>query len=829
MAAQLFNNQLSQFKIKLDKDSLDYIGGMLGDMALTDHDEVRESTETFLIDANINDKARSDFYKALFSNEVFQDKTINSRTVGGAVLINSNNNKDSTIEKELKEGDNNEEEKEVGKQSATRKRVTGAKRVGKRGVRGKQVAATASSSEDDEPNLVAISQQSRFHTETLETSNKEIDLPGVQISVNQLDLLVDAHLKLKPLTRYGLVGQNGVGKSVLMKCLADNILVGLPQNLNILHISQLEDFDENTTVVQEVLSADAKATIAVREYDVLRAVIGDSAPTNTKSSKANQELNSVVFSIMQCRVKDRLDAANRLAIKRSGLRGREARRELVKIEKEYADFCKQDPQKYVTADMVNEVIAQVFERVALVEQDERKNRAQRLLKGLGFSEAQSVSLISTFSGGWRMRIALAKSLFMQPDILLLDEPTNHLDLPAILWLQEYIINDTSEMIVVVVSHDRDFLNNVTDETIIMKDKQLKYHAGNYQDWEANTEEQRIRKQALLDNTEKKRKKIQASIEHNLQTAKSTGDDKRHGMIKSRQKKIERLGMEKTEDGKRFKQSYRAGYHSSMRVEIVVEQGVKTASIKIPQPSQLRYNGPVFRMSEASFKYKGSSKNVIEKFSINIEPNARIAFIGPNGCGKSTLLNMLTGKTQPSQGEVYRHALLKVGYFSQHVVDQLDLDLSPVECMMKQYPGLSEHECRAHFGTIGISGNIVLRKIRSLSGGQRNRIAFAMILYEKPHVLVLDEITNHLDMGTVEMLVDALADFSGALIVVSHDVWFLKQILDPETDESESDQEDELIQREVYSIKQGVVKKWEKGIDAYVASVLRTVKKQNNML
>lgn len=137
--------------------------------------------------------------------------------------------------------------------------------MGKRGARGKQAAGAMS--EDDEPEIVAITQQSRFHTETLETSNKELDLPGVQISVNQLDLLVDAHLKLKPLTRYGLVGQNGVGKSVLMKCLADNILVGLPQNLNILHISQLEDFNENTTVVQEVLSADPKATIAMREYE----------------------------------------------------------------------------------------------------------------------------------------------------------------------------------------------------------------------------------------------------------------------------------------------------------------------------------------------------------------------------------------------------------------------------------------------------------------------------------------------------------------------------------------------------------------------------------
>lgn len=323
----------------------------------------------------------------------------------------------------------------------------------------------------------------------------------------------------------------------------------------------------------------------------------------------------------------------------------------------------------------------------------------------------------------------------------------------------------------------------------------------------------------------------SSIQHNLQQAKSTGDDKRHGMVNSRRKKLDRLGMEKTEDGKRFKQSYRYGYHLDARVSIVVEQGVKTATMKIPEPSQLRYNGPVFRMSEASFRYPKTKKNSIEPFSINIEPNARIAFIGPNGCGKSTLLNMLTGKTEPTSGEVYRHTLLRIGYFSQHMVDQLDLDMSPVEYMISKHPTVTEHECRAHFGTMGISGKLVLQKIRSLSGGQRNRISFALILFDRPHVLVLDEITNHLDIGTVEMLVNALAGYSGALITVSHDVWFLKQILEPESSEGyNSDGSDSDIistQNEVYTIDNGNVCRWKKGIDAYVSFVLRTMKKNKN--
>ncbi|KAL7335220.1 hypothetical protein PS15p_200724 [Mucor circinelloides] len=317
------------------------------------------------------------------------------------------------------------------------------------------------------------------------------------------------------------------------------------------------------------------------------------------------------------------------------------------------------------------------------------------------------------------------------------------------------------MVVVVVSHDRGFLNNVTEEIITLKDKQLKYHRGNYQDWEANTKEQRIRKQTLLYKGEKKYKMIQACIEHNLQITKVTGNDKCPGMV-----------------------HYRFGLPLTARVQIEVEQGVKAAAIKIAESSQLRYNGLVFHMSDASFKYKKSTKNVINKFSINIEPNDRIAFVGPNGCGTSTLLDILTNEMQPTAGEVYRHTLLKKGYFSQHFMDQLDLDLLPADSMIKQYSTLSKHEYRAHFVTVGVSGKIALCKIRYLSGGQRNYTAFALILYERLHVWVLDEIANHLDTGTLEI----------------HDVWFLMQILEPEADDSDSDVEEEPVQREAYTIK-----------------------------
>ncbi|CEI88046.1 hypothetical protein RMCBS344292_02447 [Rhizopus microsporus] len=806
MVSKLFTQNLNKFNIHLDDDAAEYISGMLESMSMDEADEIRASTESFLIDANIDEDTRSAFYSDLFENNVSTPKEIKDQ---------------KKLPKPLQGIEKAKEDLPSAPNSAATKPPKNTTRR-----TGRHEKLKDQDANEREPEIVAISQQSRFHTETIENLNKELDLKGVDISINQKDLLVDAHLKLKPFTRYGLVGQNGVGKSILLKCLAENILIGVPQNLNILHISQLDEFDESRMVLQEILEADKKASATIREFKALQSVMG-----NEKNFKASDDLNQVVYSIMQSRLCEKLEQASKIATKRSGLRGREARKVLIECEKELEEFNKKNPQTYITSGMVTEIINEVYEKIELIDQDERQHRAVKLLKGLGFSEERINAPISHLSGGWRMRVALAKSLFLRPDILLLDEPTNHLDLPAILWLQEYIINETGDMTVVVVSHDREFLNSVTEETIILRDKTLKYHAGNFEDWERNTEEQRIRKQALYDSTEKKRAAIQASIQHNMRQAKATGDDKRHGMIQSRKKKLERLGMEKTEDGRRFKLNRdHAGYHYSLRAEVVVEKAVKTAAIKIPPPTELRYHGPMLTMKEAAFRYEGSTNYAIKKFSISIEPNARIAFIGPNGCGKTTLLNMLVGKVQPTSGEVYKHPLLRIGYFSQNVVDQLGLDVSPVEYMMSQYPSLSEQECRSHFGTSGLSGNVVLQKIRSLSGGQRSRVALALILYEQPHVLVLDEITNHLDMGTVDMLLDALRKYTGAIVLVSHDIWFLKQMFEQELDSDsdsgkEFDDEDEAaVQKEIYTIKNGNVKRWDEGIDAYVASILKTVRK-----
>lgn len=281
-------------------------------------------------------------------------------------------------------------------------------------------------------------------------------------------------------------------------------------------------------------------------------------------------------------------------------------------------------------------------------------------------------------------------------------------------------------------------------------------------------------------------------------------------------------MERLEDGKRYKKSYH-GFHD----EIVVEQRVKTAPIHLPPPEEFNFPGSSFlQLSDVSFRYnpKPSSPFVINNVSLDVGPHARIGFLGPNGCGKSTLMNLLAGELKPTIGEVKKHHRLRIGYFSQHTVDQLDLSLTALQQLAKYYPDvvISEGEGRSHFGTCGITGDPVTRPIRTLSGGQRNRVALGLITFHHPHVLLLDEITNHLDMGTVESLVESLCEFEGALVAVSHDIWFLKQVIEGDNDDEDRDDDDDGQNKGVlYTVtKKGELKIWDKGLEAYVEKIQR---------
>ncbi|TEB19224.1 P-loop containing nucleoside triphosphate hydrolase protein [Coprinellus micaceus] len=607
----------------------------------------------------------------------------------------------------------------------------------------------------EEPLITAYSQQSRFHRETFDANTTDIDIKGVNISVGQKDILVDAHLRFKAGVKYGMVGQNGVGKSVLMSVLGNNILIGLPQNVRFLHIQQLEEFAPGRTVLQEVLESDVERMRIIREA--------------------------------------------KLAV----------------------------PPFELTQKLVNDTMKEVFDAHETVDEKADELRAREILRGLGFKDEEldvdskgmsgGKAIVRELSGGWRMRVMLAKALFIQPDVLLLDEPSEFLRVLVPVRRQA----DTQT--VVIVSHDRNFLDAVTTETIIFKDKMLTYHPGNYEDWESTTEEQRKRKMRL-------KEKIVASIQKNIQQAKSTGDDKRLGMVASRKKALDRMGMQRLEDGKRYKRSYH-GY----RADIEVESGFQTAPITLPTPFEVPFHtNAILQLSEVSFRYPGAKKDIIENVSLDVSPHARIGFLGPNGCGKSTLMNLLAGEAKPTEGEVKKHHRLRIGYFSQHTVDKLDLGLTPLEQLRAWYPEetISQPQALAHFAsTVGVSGTYLVtkQKVGTMSGGERNRVALGCVTYCEPHVLLLDEITNHLDMKSVESVVEALREFEGAVVVVSHDMWFLKQVVEGEEEEEEGDDEREGGEKGgvVYIVngKMGGLRRWESGLDHYVERVRKRAQKE----
>lgn len=286
-------------------------------------------------------------------------------------------------------------------------------------------------------------------------------------------------------------------------------------------------------------------------------------------------------------------------------------------------------------------------------------------------------------------------------------------------------------------------------------------------------------------------------------------------------------MQQLEDGKRYKRSYH-GY----RADIEIEQGFQTAPITLPTPFAVPFHtNAILQLSEVSFRYPGARKDIIENVSLDVSPHARIGFLGPNGCGKSTLMNLLAGELKPTKGEVKKHHRLRIGYFSQHTVDKLDLSLTPIEQLRAWYPDetISQPQALAHFAsTVGVSGvsMVTKQKVGTMSGGERNRVALGCVTYCEPHVLLLDEITNHLDMKSVESVVEALREFEGAVVVVSHDMWFLKQVVEGEEDEEGGEGEDGEEGGVVYVVngKMGGLRRWESGLSSYVERVRRRAQK-----
>jgi len=387
-------------------------------------------------------------------------------------------------------------------------------------------------------------------------------------------------------------------------------------------------------------------------------------------------------------------------------------------------------------------IAEIQTRLADIGAHAAPARAAAILAGLGFSAADQARACAEFSGGWRMRVALAATLFSEPDLLLLDEPTNYLDLEGTLWLQDHLARYPATLI--VISHDRDLLDNSVDQILSLEAKKLTLYRGGYSDFEQQRRERQLLDQKLVKKQEAQRKHLQAFVDHFR--AKAT---------KARQAQSRLKMLAKLEP-----------------IVSLVSEDVRP--IHIPAPEKL-LSPPIVATDKVCVGYDG--RVVLSGLSLRIDNDDRIALLGANGNGKSTLVKLIAGRLAPMQGTVTRAAALKVGYFAQHQLDELDPRESPYDHVRRLMPDQPEARVRARVGSIGFSGEAADTKVANLSGGEKARLLMGIATFAAPHLVILDEPTNHLDIDSRGALIEAINDYPGAVILVSHDRYLLEACAD----------------------------------------------------
>jgi len=388
-------------------------------------------------------------------------------------------------------------------------------------------------------------------------------------------------------------------------------------------------------------------------------------------------------------------------------------------------------------------IAEIQTRLADIGAHAAPARAAGILAGLGFSHQDQQRACQEFSGGWRMRVALAAVLFAEPDLLLLDEPTNYLDLEGTLWLEAHIARYPHT--VIVISHDRDLLDNAVDSILHLDNRRLTFYRGGYTSFERQRRERQALDQKFAKKQEAERKRIIAFVDRFRATAS-----------KARQAQSRLKLLAKLEP-------------AAARVADEVRE------IVIPEPDRL-LSPPIIAFDGVAAAYE-PGKPVLRRVTLRIDNDDRIALLGQNGNGKSTLTKLISGRLAPSEGRITRADRLKVAYFAQHQLDELDPAGSAYDHVRRLMPDAPEAKIRARAGAIGFPGAAADTPVAKLSGGEKSRLLLALACFEGPHLVVLDEPTNHLDIDSRAALIEAINGFAGAVILVSHDRYLLEACAD----------------------------------------------------
>ncbi|KZY50690.1 ABC-F family ATP-binding cassette domain-containing protein [Sulfitobacter sp. KE29] len=407
-------------------------------------------------------------------------------------------------------------------------------------------------------------------------------------------------------------------------------------------------------------------------------------------------------------------------------------------------------------------IADIQTRLADIDAWSAEGRAASILKGLGFDDEEQQMPCSAFSGGWRMRVALAAVLFAQPDLLLLDEPTNYLDLEGALWLESYLAKYPHT--VLIISHDRGLLNRAVGGILHLEDRKLTYYQGPYDQFARQRAEKRALQAAMAKKQQARRDHMQAFVDRFKAKASKAKQ------AQSRLKMIEKMDM------------------------ITAPEDVARKVFTFPEPEEL--SPPIINIENGAVGYTDDIP-VLTRLNLRIDQDDRIALLGKNGQGKSTLAKLLSDRLPLMAGRQVNSSKLRVGFFAQHQVDELIVEETPLQHMIAARPGVLQSKLRAQLAGFGLGPEQAETEVGRLSGGQKARLSLLLATLHAPHLLILDEPTNHLDIESREALVEALTRYSGAVILVSHDMHLLSLVAD-----------------RLWLVSKGTVKPYEEDLEAY---------------